>query len=64
VNEDDQSLYAEMRAAIRGDRERAERRANRATETKRVEPELTPPPQDASPPRRGGRLRRLFRARD
>jgi hypothetical protein len=59
VNPDDQSLYADMRAAIQGDRERAERR--RAQE-KRSDPVPAPPPERDDPPRRTG-LRRLFGGR-
>jgi hypothetical protein len=58
MNPDDQSLYAEMRAAIRGDRERAERR----TEKKRSNPPSTSPPA-ISATRRFTGVRRLFGGR-
>jgi hypothetical protein len=58
MNRDDQSLYAEMRAAIRGDRERAARRA----EKKRSNLPSTSPPA-ISAPRRFDGVRRLFGGR-
>jgi hypothetical protein len=66
MNPEDQSLYAEMRAAIRGDRERAEKRAE-AKESNRAEPTegdrvATTEPAPPSPGRFGG-VRRLFGGR-
>jgi hypothetical protein len=66
-SQDDQSLYADMRAAIRGDRERAERRAEKKGST----PPSTSPPATllATPaPATSGRrrfagMRRLFGGR-
>jgi hypothetical protein len=56
--EDEQSLYAEMRAAIRADRERAEKRAME----KRSTPP-SPPPPDPPTPRRFAGVRGLFGGR-
>jgi hypothetical protein len=58
VNPDDQSLYADMRAAIRGDRERAERR----TQKTRSDP-LSPSRPDTSRPRYFAGVRRIFGGR-
>jgi hypothetical protein len=52
---EEQSLYEEMNAAIRGDRERAEKRA----ETKQTYPLSTSPPATPAPRRPSG-WRRLF----
>jgi hypothetical protein len=57
---DDETLYAEMRAAIRGDRERAEKRA--AEKQPERQPPPSEPPTAAEPPRVGG-IRRLFGSR-
>ena len=55
MNPEDQSLYADMRAAIRGDRERAEKRAEKK-ETSR----LSTAPSDPRRARRFAGVRRLF----
>ena len=60
----DQSQLEEMRAAVRGDRERAEQARQRSAESVRalLEPEPEPDAQPAAapePPRRS-RLRRFF----
>ena len=57
----EESQLEEMRAALRGDRERAERR-RRAQELPFV-PEAAAPPEpmpEADPPARASRLRSLF----
>jgi hypothetical protein len=59
VNPDEQSLYADMRAAIQGDRERAEKRA---AQNKRTDPVPTPPAETPEPRRFAG-VRRLFGGR-
>jgi hypothetical protein len=60
MNPEEKSLYAEMRASIRGDRERAERRAEKQrSQQVAISPTLS---ESADVPRRHGfaRLRRLF----
>jgi hypothetical protein len=52
----DESLIDEMRAALKGDRERAEQRRQSAAPAPRAEPQ--DPPQEA-PPARKGLLARL-----
>jgi hypothetical protein len=63
MNSDEQSLYAEMRAAIQGDRERAEQRAQK----QRTDPPPAPPPPAPLPetpePRRFAAVRRLLGGR-
>ena len=58
----DQSHLEEMRAAVRGDRERAEQARQRSAENVRAllepEPEEQPPAEPAPPER--SRLRRFF----
>jgi len=57
VNPDEQSLYADMRAAVRADQERVRKRA----EQKRPAPDPDPAPAPvAEEPTRAGGLRRLF----
>jgi hypothetical protein len=60
VDPDEKSLYADMRAAIQGDRERAEKRA---AQNKRTEPVPTPPPETPPEPQRLAGIRRLFGGR-
>ena len=55
---EEQSLYAEMNAAIKGDRERAQKRA----EAKQTYP-LSTSPDPTPAPRRFAGLRRLFSGR-
>jgi hypothetical protein len=59
----DESHLEEMRAALRGDRERAEQARQRSRENVRAlfEPPAAEPPPPPAPPRSG--LRRLFRRR-
>jgi hypothetical protein len=63
MNPEEESLYAEMRAAIRGDQERAAKRAH----PKPTYPISTPTPQPApsgtDEPKRPSGLRRLFGGR-
>jgi len=59
----EESLLEEMRAAVRGDRQRAEKR--RATpppqpSTEAEQPEVEAPPVEAAEPERAGWLRRLI----
>ncbi|HWG55127.1 MAG TPA: hypothetical protein VNT58_01255 [Gaiellaceae bacterium] len=59
----EESHLEEMRAALRGERERAERARQRSLENvlSLVDP-APPPPRNAAPPAAPpGRLRRLFR---
>jgi hypothetical protein len=60
VNPDEKSLYADMRAAIQGDRERAEKRA---AQNKRADPIPTPPLEIPPEPQRFAGIRRLFGGR-
>jgi len=59
----DESQLEEMRAALRGDRERAEQARQRSLENVRalIEPSAAEPPPPPQPP--PSRLRRLFRRR-
>jgi hypothetical protein len=62
MSPDDETLYADMREAIRGDRERAERRAKeRHSATPSPPPRPAPPPEPA--PRRATGIRRFFGSR-
>jgi hypothetical protein len=62
MNPEEESLYAEMRAAIRGDQERAAKRAQqRASQPVPTPvPEPEPEPAAADEPRPPSALRRFF----
>ena len=63
----DESLLEEMRAAVRGDRQRAEKRRAAALSqpaTEAVEPEMDEPPAEGEPDEQGGGwFRRVTRLR-
>jgi hypothetical protein len=58
MNPEEESLYAEMRAAVRGDQERAAKRA----QERAAQPDPTPEPRPAEPeePEPVSGLRRFF----
>jgi hypothetical protein len=65
MNPEDDSLYADMRAAIRADRERAQRRAEQKASNPVSTSPASPPPASRSPaappkPRLFESVRRLF----
>ena len=65
MNPEEESLYAEMRAAIRGDQERAAKRAAQRTEQSGSAPQPvpTPEPPAAEEEERVSGLRRFFGGR-
>jgi hypothetical protein len=61
MNPEEESLYAEMRAAIRGDQERAAKRAQQKATQPLPAPD--PPPAETEEPERTSGLRRFFGGR-
>lgn len=60
MNPEEESLYAEMRAAVRGDQERAAKRAQQRAAQAVREPEPEPEPVAADEPKPPSGLRRFF----